>query len=206
MAAKVLIIEDQTAFLLRELLELHAPADAQGRKPFEFDIASDGLAALEKLAGPLPDLVLLDLRLPGIGGLAVLDAIRKTASCLPVIVVSAYGDKRTRQEAAQRGADGFFQKPVNVAKLYRHIRILLAMQSPHQLEAELTLQTEGRPPAGTSQSRQAQLIAQMRRLNKLRERQALLGIDAPPELLIEIEDLQGEIKNAESLFRTPRKN
>jgi CheY-like chemotaxis protein len=195
MAVKILIVEDQNAFMLRELLELHAPADAQGRKPFEFDIASDGLAALEKLTGPLPDLVLLDLRLPGIGGLVVLDAIRKTASCLPVIVVSAYGDKRTRQEAAQRGADGFFQKPVNIAKLYRQMRLLLAMQTPHQLEAELTLQTEGR---------QARLIAQTRRLNKLKERQALLGIDAPPELLIEIEDLEGEIKNAERLFGPPR--
>ena len=127
----------------------------------------------------------------------MLETICKVYSRLPVIVVSAYGDKRTRQEAARRGADGFFQKPVNVAKLYRHIRILLAMQTPHQLEAELTLQTEGR---------QAQLLAKQRRLNKLRERQALLGIDAPPELLIEIEDLEGEIKNAESLFGPPRKN
>jgi DNA-binding NtrC family response regulator len=188
-AAKILIVEDQNAFMLRELLELYGQ--------FEFEIAGDGLAALEALAGPLPDLVLLDLRLPGIGGMAVLDAIRKVASCLPVIVVSAYGDKRTRQEAARRGADGFFQKPVNPAKLYRHIRILLAMQTPHQLEAEVSLQTEGR---------QAQLIAQTRRLNKLKERQALLGIDAPPELLIEIEDLEGEIKNAEGLFGPPRKN
>ncbi|MCL4299527.1 MAG: response regulator [Anaerolineae bacterium] len=187
MAAKILIVEDQNAFMLRELLELYGQ--------FEFEIAGDGLAALEVLAGPLPDLVLLDLRLPGIGGLAVLDAIRKTASCLPVIVVSAYGDKRTRQEAAQRGADGFFQKPVNTAKLYRQMRLLLAMQMPHQLEAELTLQTEGR---------QAQFIAQTRRLNKLKERQALLGMDAPPALLIEIEDLEGEIKNAESLFGSPR--
>ena len=127
----------------------------------------------------------------------MLETICKVYSRLPVIVVSAYGDKRTRQEAARRGADGFFQKPVNGAKLYRHIRILLAMQTPHQLEAELTLQTEGR---------QAQLLAKQRRLNKLRERQALLGIDAPPELLIEIEDLEGEIKNAESLFGPPRKN
>ncbi|MBE7553158.1 MAG: hypothetical protein HS126_18975 [Anaerolineales bacterium] len=127
----------------------------------------------------------------------MLETICKVYSRLPVIVVSAYGDKRTRQEAARRGADGFFQKPVNVAKLYRHIRILLAMQTPHQLEAELTLQTEGR---------QAQLLAKQRRLNKLRERQALLGIDAPPELLIEIEDLEGEIKNAESLFGPPRKD
>ena len=120
----------------------------------------------------------------------MLEIICKVNSRLPVIVVSAYGDERTRQEAAQRGADGFFQKPVNVAKLYRYMRILLAIQTPHQLEAELTLQTEGR---------QAQLIAKSRRLNKLKERQALLGIDAPPELLIEIEDLEGEIKTRRAL-------
>ncbi|MCL4303352.1 MAG: hypothetical protein KJ077_47130 [Anaerolineae bacterium] len=134
----------------------------------------------------------------------MLEIICKVNSRLPVIVISAYGDKRTRQEVARRGTDGFFHKPINVAKLYRHIRILLAMQTkwpgeatPHQLETELTLRTEGR---------QARLITQTRRLNKLKERQALLGIGAPPELLIEIEDLEGEIKNAESLFGPPRKN
>lgn len=185
MAAKILIVEDQNAFMLRELLELYGQ--------FEFEVASDGPSAIEKLAGPLPDLILLDLRLPGIGGLAVLDAIRATASCLPVIVISAYGDKRTRQEASRRGADSFFQKPVNAARLYRQIRILLAMQVPHRLEE--TLQAE---------SRRSQIIIKQRRLNKLKERLALLGIDAPPALLIEIEDLEGEIKNAESLFGPPR--
>ncbi|MBE7553783.1 MAG: response regulator [Anaerolineales bacterium] len=185
---RVLIVEDQTAFMLRELLELYAPADHEGRKSFEFDIASEGLAALEKLAGPLPDLVLLDLRLPGIGGLAVLDAIHKTASCLPVIVVSAYGDKRTRQEASAAGANYFFQKPVSTMKLYWQIKEFLATAPRPKLTDET----------------QKILIAKQRRLNKLKERQALLGIDAPPELLIEIEDLEGEIKNAESLFGPPR--
>lgn len=183
MAAKILIVEDQHAFMIRELLELYTPA-AQ----FEFEIVSDGPAAIEKLAGPLPDLILLDLRLPSIGGLAVLDAIRATASCLPVIVVTAYGDKRTRQEAARRGADGFFQKPVNAAKLYQQMRILLAMyHTPHQLEEALK-----------SDSRRDQLVLKHRRLNKLKERQALLGLDAPPALLIEIEDLEGELKDAQS--------
>lgn len=165
--------------MIRELLELYAPA-AQ----FEFEIVSDGLAAVEKLAGPLPDLVLLDLRLPGVGGLVVLEAIRKVASCLPVIVVSAYGDKRTRQEAAARGADAFFQKPVSTMKLYRRMRELLATASRHASRQHDTLILEGT---------QAELLAKHRRLFKLKERQAMLGIDAPPELLIEIEDLEKEI-------------
>lgn len=100
-----------------------------------------------------------------------------------------YVNQRTRYVLA-RAKYQILTSMVNIAKLYRHIRILLAMPTPHQLEAELTLQTEGR---------QAQLIAKSRRLNKLKERLALLEIDAPPALFIEIEDLEREIKNAESL-------
>lgn len=201
MAAKILIVEDQNAFLLQNLLSLYAPDAETGQSQFEFEIATSGDEAIKKLAGesvePLPDLVLLDLRLPGVGGLVVLDAIRKIDSRLPVIVVSAYGDKRTRQEAAGRGANDFFQKPVSTMKLYRRIRELLATAPRHASRQHDTLILEGM---------QAELLAKHRRLYKLRERKAMLGIDAPPELLIEIEDLEEEIKNAESLFRPPRKN
>ncbi|NJN99620.1 MAG: hypothetical protein HC875_38730 [Anaerolineales bacterium] len=81
-------------------------------------------------------------------------------------------------------------------RLYRRMRELLATrprpefsEGPRGHNSHDTLVLEGQ---------QALLLAKHRRLNKLRERQALLGIDAPPELLIEIEDLEEEIKNAES--------
>lgn len=172
MAAKILIVEDQNAFMLRELLELYGQ--------FEFEIADDGCAAIEKLAGPLPDLILLDLRLPGVSGLKVLETIRLADSRLPVIVVSAYGDKRTRQEAAERGANHFFQKPVSTMRLYRRIKELLA--------------TVPRQNQDTNAGREI-LLVKHRRLLKLKERRALLGIDAPPELLIEIEDLEEELED-----------
>jgi DNA-binding NtrC family response regulator len=177
MAAKILMVEDQNAFMLRELLELYGQ--------FEFELVTDGCTAIEKLAGPLPDLILLDLRLPGVGGMVVLDAIRKVDSRFPVIIVSAYGDKCTRQEAAERGANDFFQKPVSTMRLYRRIKELLAA-APRRNSYD-TLILEGK---------QAELLAKHRRLLKLRR--ALLGIDAPPELFIEIEDLEEELEDAHS--------
>lgn len=163
--------------MLQELLGLYGQ--------FEFDIANDGCLAIEmlRMAGPLPDLILLDLRLPGVGGLIVLEAIRKIDSRLPVIVVSAYGDKRTRQEAMGRGANDFFQKPVNAMRLYRRMKELLAT-APCSYDT-----IDGR-------RREAEIIVKHRRLLKLKERQALLGLSAPPELLIEIEDLEEELEEA----------
>jgi DNA-binding response OmpR family regulator len=166
--------------MLEGLLHLYAPEPETGQSQFEFEIAQDGCAAIEKLAGLLPDLILLDLRLPGVSGLKVLEAIRKIDSRLPVIVVSAYGDKRTRQEVAERGANDFFQKPVSTMKLYRRIKELLATAPRREHTMEVTREI---------------LRLKYRRLLKLKERRALLGIDAPPELLIEIEDLEGELED-----------
>lgn len=99
-----------------------------------------------------------------------------------MIVVSAYGDKRTRQEAARRGANDFFQKPFSFPRLHRRMRLLVAT-APDQLPG---CQDEDL------------LMAKQRRLAKLRERQALLGINAPVELEIEIEDLKEELNNSRS--------
>ncbi|GIK43790.1 MAG: hypothetical protein BroJett011_76230 [Chloroflexota bacterium] len=200
MAAKLLIVEDQHAFILENLLHMYAPDTETGQSQFEVEIIKNGYDAIQRLTDPLPDLVLLDLRLPGMSGLVVLEAIRKIDSCLPVIVVTAFGDKRTRQEAIAAGASDFFQKPVSTMRLYRRIRELLATalrctpaDTPKRCEPKMEINREI-------------LRTKYRRLFKLKERQAMLGIDAPPELLIEIEDLEEEIKNAESLFGPPRKN
>ena len=175
MTARILIVEDQLPFMIQSLLELYGD--------FTFDIAKDGYVAIEKLAGELPDLILLDLRLPGLSGMAVLDAIRKVDPYLPVIVVSAFGDKITRQEAARRGATDFFQKPISTMRLYRRIKERLATV-PDRSSKLNTLVLTGR---------EAETLAKYRRLNKLRERKALLGLSAPPDLLIEIEDMETEL-------------
>lgn len=191
-AAKILIVEDQNAFMIENLLHLYAPDSDIGESQFEFEIIKDGCEAIARLAGSLPDLILLDLRLPGVGGLVVLEAIRKVDSCLSVIVVSAYGDKRTRQEAMRLGANDFFQKPVNTMKLYRRMRELLSRQPR-------TAEREARVREATLQldSLKTQYLAKYRRLLKLQERAAQLGSAAPPELLMEIEDLKQDLVELE---------
>jgi DNA-binding response OmpR family regulator len=191
--------------MIQSLLHLYSAApEAGGRSQFEFEIAKDGYEAIEKLAGPLPDLILLDLRLPGVGGMVVLDAIRKVDAILPVIVISAYGDKPTRREAAARGANDFYQKPVNAMRLFRRIRELVATTSTLRPPAQTPAHSGGQPSHRDTRfdtikvdGQHAELMAKHRRLYKLRERQALFGTSAPPELLIEIEDLEFEIEGLE---------
>ena len=83
--------------------------------------ASSGLEAL-KYIQDLPnriDLVLLDLRMPGMGGIEVLKSIRKHNPNLPVIVLTALTDKRRECEAL--GIEAYVTKPYSIEELYRHI-------------------------------------------------------------------------------------
>ena len=84
----------------------------------------EGLVALKSEAAP--DLVLLDLNLPGIQGWDVLEQIKSEGSNLPVVVFSAYTDTPTRERAAQMGAVGFIAKPVGARELVEQLRAFLA--------------------------------------------------------------------------------
>jgi len=79
----------------------------------------EGLVALKSEAAP--DLVLLDLNLPGIQGWDVLEQIKSEGSNLPVVVFSAYTDTPTRERAAQMGAVGFIAKPVGARELVEQL-------------------------------------------------------------------------------------
>jgi DNA-binding response OmpR family regulator len=103
-ARTILICEDEAA--LRELIRVSLGAG------FGFIEASDGMEALELAKTHKPDVVVLDLMLPGLSGLDVLGRLRaddKNGSRLPVVVISAWGD--ARDEAFAAGADRFVLKP-----------------------------------------------------------------------------------------------
>ena len=72
------------------------------------------------------DLVLADLRMPGIGGLGLLDALRHRRSELPVVVISAFDDERSVRAAMERGAAGFIPKTLPAATLLAALREVLA--------------------------------------------------------------------------------
>lgn len=120
----ILVVDDEAANcdLLKRVLE----RDGHG-----VAVARSGQAALERLfSPPAPvDLVLLDLRMPGMNGIETLREIRKqySASELPVIVVSAEGDSGTMVDALDCGANDYVTKPVQLPVLSARVRAQLAL-------------------------------------------------------------------------------
>ncbi len=86
-------------------------------KGFNVQVAHDGKSAIELCQTTPTDMVLLDLRLPDIGGLDVLTIIKTTSPGTGVIIITAYGDVETVVKAIQMKADNFVIKPINLEML-----------------------------------------------------------------------------------------
>lgn len=71
------------------------------------------------------DLILLDVRMPGVDGIQILKHLRKTNSKTKVIIITAY-DKEVKAEVEKIGIDGFFAKPIDLSKLIDRIRYVIA--------------------------------------------------------------------------------
>ncbi|MFV0348254.1 MAG: sigma-54-dependent transcriptional regulator [Halodesulfovibrio sp.] len=108
--AHILIIDDEEAirFSLRGILEDEGHTVAE---------AETGESGLEKLQSEQPDLVFLDIWLPGMDGLAVLAKIKERDSSLPVIMISGHGNIETAVNAIKRGAHDFIEKPLSLEKV-----------------------------------------------------------------------------------------
>lgn len=115
---RILIIEDEDA--LRELLEYEFTR--QGMEIVALDNAGDALIAVEDC---LPDLILLDLMLPGLKGLQFLDILRRGGSDVPVIIISARNAEADIIYALDHGADDYVTKPFGVSFLEAKVRALL---------------------------------------------------------------------------------
>lgn len=84
---------------------------------YEVETAKDGVDAIEKVEKDPPDLILLDLLLPGIDGLAVLRYLRESGSQVPIVLLTACSDERTIRKAMQEGASGYVPKPFRIRDL-----------------------------------------------------------------------------------------
>lgn len=87
--------------------------------------AADGEEGLRLAIDEAPDLVILDLMLPGMDGFEVVAALRERARATPVLVLSARGEVSDKVEALQLGADGYLTKPFSLAELVARIRAAL---------------------------------------------------------------------------------
>jgi len=120
-ANKILIIEDDPDVSRGLHVRLRA-------NNYETAFASDAVMALTIAKKEEPDLILLDLGLPGGGGFVILERMKSMPSlaCIPVIVVSASDPKTNEKRALDAGAEAFFQKPVDNDQLLGAIRRALA--------------------------------------------------------------------------------
>lgn len=114
---KILIIEDDQD--MRRGLNIRLRASN-----YDTAFAGDAVMALSIAKKEAPDLILLDLGLPGGDGFLVLDRMKNIASlaCTPVIVVSARDPKTNEERALKAGAEAFFQKPVDNEELMKAIQ------------------------------------------------------------------------------------
>jgi two-component system response regulator GlrR len=119
-APRVLLVDDD-ADLLR-LLAIRLKSNG-----FEVLPASGGEQALAMLSIQRPDIVVTDLRMPGIDGMALFDGVRRSHPTLPVIVLTAHGSIPDAVEAMQRGVFGYLTKPYDgtelVAQIHRAIEL-----------------------------------------------------------------------------------
>lgn len=117
---KVMVVDDEPNILLSlEFLMQQAG--------FSVTTAEDGETALERISETEPDLVLLDISLPGISGFDVLEHLRKDErfTRLPVIMLTAHGREVEKEKGMALGADDYITKPFSTQALVQKVRNLL---------------------------------------------------------------------------------
>jgi two-component system KDP operon response regulator KdpE len=117
MGARILVVDDEPAILRAVETNLR-------RHDFAVDVASTLAEALARYEATHPDLVLLDLGLPGADGKDLIRAVRERAAT-PIIVLSARESERDKVEALDLGADDYLTKPFSVNELLARIRVAL---------------------------------------------------------------------------------
>jgi two-component system, OmpR family, KDP operon response regulator KdpE len=117
MGAHILVVDDEPGIerAVRTILD---------RNGFQVEVAESGEQALESYRRRRPDVVLLDLGLPDMDGLTVLEEIRKLGNT-PVVVLSVRGRERDKVAALDSGADDYLTKPFGVDELIARLRVAL---------------------------------------------------------------------------------
>src|SRR4026208_1230415 len=118
MAATILVVEDEHAVArgLQYALE---------QEGYEVTLARSGEEGLEIATNAAPDLVLLDVRLPGMDGFEVLRRLRAAGSKAPVLVLTARDDEGDKVIGLELGGDGSLTKPFGLRELMSRIKALL---------------------------------------------------------------------------------
>ena len=158
---KILVVDDvaMNVKLLADLLEA---------KGYRTVTASSGPEALDRLASDAPDLVLLDVMMPGMSGYQVCAAIRADPAhaMLPVVLVTALDPGEERVRGLEAGADDFLSKPVGQAELLARVRSLLRIKTLYDEVARQ--RSELSEINRTLEQRVAEGVEQLEKVGRLR--------------------------------------
>lgn len=139
-ADRILIVEDDAD--IARLLRLHLDD-----MHYVTDLASDGEQALRKAGARCYDLVVLDLMLPGIDGIAVCQRLRALPGYVPILMLTAKSSEVDRVVGLEVGADDYVTKPFSIPEVLARIKALLrrahAMAAPNGLESGKQVLTLG---------------------------------------------------------------
>ena len=150
--ATILIVDDesQNCRLLQALL---------GHEGYVTRVAASGEQALAAIAEDPPDLILLDVMMPGLDGRQVARAVKANPASrrIPIIMVTAQTDRDARLAALEAGAEDFLSKPVDRAELWLRVRNLLRLKRLGDLleHHQATLETEAQARTAELQARTA---------------------------------------------------
>ncbi|MGE5405317.1 MAG: response regulator [Acidobacteriota bacterium] len=121
MGTKVLIVDDQKGVrrLLEELFE---------KEGYEVTVAADGRESLDKVRESIPDIILMDMKMPNMNGLEASQEIFKIKSDIPIIMMTAYGEMEIVQKALEIGVKKYITKPFDIIDLRNMVRDVLNNQ------------------------------------------------------------------------------
>lgn len=123
--SRVLVVDDEPA--LRKVVR-----DAFEREGHEVVAAIDGQEALERFEEGGFDLVVTDLAMPRVGGLELVQEIRRRKAAVPILVLTVKNEEREKVRLLDAGADDFVTKPFGVAELLARARALLRRRTPEK--------------------------------------------------------------------------
>jgi DNA-binding NtrC family response regulator len=129
-AATILVVDDERNILT-------SVSRALGLEGYEVEVAGSAEIALEKLSKQTFDAILLDVQLPGIDGLEMLDELQKLEITTPVIMMSGHATIEVAMEATRRGADDFIEKPIGSDRLALSVGRSLELRELQQENREL---------------------------------------------------------------------
>jgi two-component system alkaline phosphatase synthesis response regulator PhoP len=128
----ILIVDDERDIL--DLIEYNLKKEG-----FLVVTAEDGEEGIERARQVKPDLVLLDIMMPKMDGLEVIDMMRQDANLkdIPVIFLTARSDEKTEVKGLDRGADDFLTKPISTTKLVSRIKAVLRRYSEDEADEQV---------------------------------------------------------------------